>query len=80
MVKGFFISMTMLSFKQVESNYGKRGSCEQGCSWIIKFSHCLNFGYCQYGIIIFSIWTQNGNTRCMHKEKTSVKWTTLTKK
>ena len=54
-VKGFFISMTMLSFKQVESNYGKRGSCERGCSWIIKFSHCLNFGYCQYGIIIFSI-------------------------
>ena len=34
-IKGFFIFMTMLLFKQVESNYG--------CSWITKFSHCLNF-------------------------------------
>ena len=41
-VKGFFIFMTMPSFKQVESNYGKKESCERGCSWIIKFSHCLN--------------------------------------
>ena len=43
--KGFFIFMTMLSFKHVESNYGKKERCEQGCSWIIKFSHCLNFRY-----------------------------------
>ena len=45
--------MTMLSFKQVESNYGKTEPCEQGCGWIIKFSHCLNFGYSKYAIIIF---------------------------
>ena len=45
--------MTTLSLKQVESNYGKREPCEQGCGWIIKFSHCLNFGYGKYGIIIF---------------------------
>ena len=25
--KGFFISMTMLSFKQVESNYSKKEHC-----------------------------------------------------
>ena len=31
-VKGFFIFMTMLSFKQLESNYGKKEPCEQGCS------------------------------------------------
>ena len=54
-VKGFFISMTMLSFKQVESNYGKKEYCKRGCSWIIKFSHYLNFGHFYYGIIIFSI-------------------------
>ena len=42
--------MTMLSFKQVESNYYQREPCERGCSWIIKFSHCLNFGYRQYGV------------------------------
>ena len=45
--------MTMLSFKQVESNYGKTEPCEQGCGWIIKFSHYLNFGYSKYAIIIF---------------------------
>ena len=45
--------MTMPSFKQVESNYGKKGPCKQGCSWIIKFSHCLNFGYDKHSIIIF---------------------------
>ena len=27
-VKDFFIFMTMLSFKQVESNYGKKEPCE----------------------------------------------------
>ena len=68
-VKGFFIFMTMLSFKQVESNYGKKEPCERGCSWIIKFSHYLNFEYRWYGIIIFSIWTQNGCTRCTQDEK-----------
>ena len=40
-VKGFFIFMTMLSFKVVIY------------SQIIKFSHCLNFRYHKYGIIIF---------------------------
>ena len=60
--------MTMLSFKQVESNYCQREPCERGCSWIIKFSHCLNFGYRQYGVI-FSIQTQNGCTRSTHEEK-----------
>ena len=68
-VKGFFIFMTMPSFKQVESNYGKKKPWEQGCSWIIKFSHCLNFGHCKCGIIIFSIWIQNGCTPCKYKEK-----------
>ena len=56
----------MSSFKQTESNYGKKEPCEQGCSQIIKFSHCLNFGYCKYGIIIFSNGTQNGCIHCMH--------------
>ena len=40
-------------FKQVKSNYGKKELCEQGCRWVIKFFHCLNFGYRKYGIIIF---------------------------
>ena len=44
-VKGVFIFMTMLSFKEVESNYGEKEPCEQVCSWITKFSHCLNFRY-----------------------------------
>ena len=68
-VKDFFIFMTMLSFKQVESNYSKKKPCERGCSWIIKFPHCLNFRYLKYGIIIFSIRKQNGCTCCTHKEK-----------
>ena len=67
-VKGFFIFMTMPSFMQVESNYGKKEPYELGCSWIIMFSHCLNFGYCKYGII-FSIKIQNCCTCCTHKEK-----------
>ena len=53
-VKGFFIFMAMLSFKQVKSNYGKKEPCEQGCCLIIKFFQCLNFGYQEYGMIIFS--------------------------
>ena len=44
-VKGFFVFMTMLSFKQVESNYGKKEPYQRGFSWITKFSHCLNFRY-----------------------------------
>ena len=47
--------MTMSSFKKVESNYGKTEPCKRGCSWIIKFSHCLNFEYSKCGIIIFSV-------------------------
>ena len=65
-VKGFFIFLTMSSFKQVQSNYGKKERCEQSCSQVIKFSHCLNCGYCKYGIIIFSIGTQNGCIHCIH--------------
>ena len=42
-VKGFFLFMTMLSLKQAESNNGNKESCEQGCSWTIKVSSCLNF-------------------------------------
>ena len=37
--------MTILSFKQVESNHGKRDLCKPGFTWIIKLSHCLGFGY-----------------------------------
>ena len=44
-VKVFFIFMTMLSLRQVESNYGKKEPCERGCSRITKFSHCLNFRF-----------------------------------
>ena len=43
--------MTKLSFKQVASNYSKKEHCKQGCSWIIRFSHCLDFRYRKYGII-----------------------------
>ena len=71
-VKGFFVFMTMLWFKQVEFNYRKQESCEQGCSWIVKFSHCLHFQYHIYGII-FSIRTQNGCSNCTDEEKKSVK-------
>ena len=60
--------MTMLSFKQVESNYGKKESFKQCSSWINKFCHCLDFGYRKYSII-FSIRTQNGCTHCTYKEK-----------
>ena len=52
---------------QLESIYGKKEPCKQGCSWIIKFSYCLNFRYHKY--IIFLIRTQNGCTHCMHEEK-----------
>ena len=52
---------------QLESIYGKKEPCKQGCSWIIKFSYCLNFRYHKY--IIFLIQTQNGSTHCMHEEK-----------
>ena len=34
----FFIFMTMLSFKQVESNYGKKEPCKQGCVGLLIFS------------------------------------------
>ena len=54
-VKSFFIFMIMPSFKQVESNYGKKEPCEQDCSWIIMFSHWLNFRYPKYSIIVFLI-------------------------
>ena len=37
-----FIFMTILSFKQFESYYGKKEHSEWGCSWFIKFSHWLD--------------------------------------
>ena len=61
--------MSMLSFKQVEFNNDGKEPFKRGCSWIIKFVHCLNFGYHQYGIVIFSILTQNECARCTHEEK-----------
>ena len=42
-VKGFFIFTTMLLLKGIESNYSKKEPGEQGCSWMIKFSHYINF-------------------------------------
>ena len=57
-VKRFFVFMTMLSFKQFESNCSKKEPC----------THCLNFEYHNYGITIFSICTQNGCTCCTHKK------------
>ena len=44
-VKGFFIFMSMLSFKEVESNSDKKEHCDRDGSWIIRFCQCLNFGY-----------------------------------
>ena len=35
-VNGLFIFMTMQSFKQVESNYGKKEPYKRGCSQIVK--------------------------------------------
>ena len=35
-VNGLFIFMTMPSFKQVESNYGKKEPYKRGCSQIVK--------------------------------------------
>ena len=49
--------MTMPSFEQVESSHRKKEPCERGCNWIVKFCHCLNFGYRKYGIIILSAHT-----------------------
>ena len=42
-VKAFFTFMTMPSLEQVESKEKEKEPCKRGCSWIIKFSHCLNF-------------------------------------
>ena len=61
--------MTMLSFNQVQSNDSKRDPCEQDCSWIIKFSRCLNSRYRKYVIIISSIRTQNGCIRRAQEAK-----------
>ena len=49
-----------LSFKQIESNYSKKEHCERG-SWIITFSHCLDLGYCKYGIITKKKWCEMNN-------------------
>ena len=62
------IKIKKSSFKKkqrvkVKFNYEKKEPCIRGCSWIITFSHCLNFGY-------FSIRTQNGYTCSTHEEKT----------
>ena len=40
--------MTVVSFKQVKSDYGKKEPHERGCCWIIKFSYCLNFEFFQF--------------------------------
>ena len=64
-IKKDFLKKKMSSFKQVVSNYGKE---EPMFYCIIKFSDCLNFGYCKYGIL-FSILIQNGCVCCMHEEK-----------
>ena len=61
------------AIEQIESNHGKREHWKWGCSWIIKFSHLLNFGYHKY-VIIFSIQTQNGCTCHMQEGKI---WTTF---
>ena len=61
--------MTMLSLNQVEVKYGKKEPCERGYSWIIRFSHCLNFGYHKYFFFfLFSIRNQNGSTCCAYEE------------
>ena len=74
-INGFFIFFIfyfysffiyVLGFKQVESMVKK--SPANNVVGFIKFSLCLNFGYCKYGII-FSIQTQNGCSSCMHEEK-----------
>ena len=66
-VKSFFIFMAMLSLKQVDCNHAKEDPWERDCSWIIKFSLCLNFGYRKYGIIfktlVFSKWMYTLHTR-----------------
>ena len=45
--------MTVLSLKQVESNFGKKEPCERDSSWIINFFHCLDFGCRKYGYYYF---------------------------
>ena len=67
-VECFFIFIIMPSFKQVKFNRDKKEPCERGCSWIMKFFHCLNFGYRKYAII-FSIHTQNVCTQYIHEGK-----------
>ena len=82
-VKGFFIFMTILSFKQVEYNYSKKKPCKQGCSSIIKFSHCLSFEYCKYGFIYLFIYFFNLNSKWLYmlhaQRKKSLKWTSVGK-
>ena len=65
----------MLWFKQVEFNYSKKELWEQSFSWIIKFSHCLNFEYHKYRIIFFSL-----NSKwlyMLHAQRKFVKWTSF---
>ena len=83
-VKGFFIFMTILSFKQVEYNHSKKKPCKQGCSSIIKFSHCLSFEYCKYGFIYLFIYLFfNLNSKWLYmlhaQRKKSLKWTSVGK-
>ena len=58
--------MTILSFKQVASNYSKKEPCEQGgllsflTVWILDTINMFVF---------FSIQTQNDCTRCTQEEK-----------
>ena len=52
-VKGFFIFMTVLLFKKVVYNYGKKEPCKQDCIWIIKFSHYLNLDMVNMVLLFF---------------------------
>ena len=42
--------MTMLSLKEVETNYGRKELSEQISSWMIRFSHSVNLEQRKYGI------------------------------
>ena len=68
--------MTMLLFKQVESNYGKKEPCERGYSWIINFL-LIWILYTVNMVIFFQFEFKFGCTHCTHTKKKSVKWTTF---
>ena len=67
-VKGFFIFMTIPSFKQVEANYGKKEPWEWDFSWIISFLIAWILNTVNI-VLFFSIQTQNGCACCKYEEK-----------